>query len=121
MTVIPIQLPAGLNTLQVLAKDRYGNPRTIASTDASRFTVDLRPSKEIENSTTSGAASDGAPGIYDMWYQATTAGAYALHIVYTQPPYDGPCVSHHRWIDRDVKATQPCLPITHAPQQTFPR
>ena len=91
MTAIPIQLPAGLNTLQVLAKDRYGNPRTIASTDASRFTVDLRPSKEIENSTTSGAASDGAPGIYDMWYQATTAGAYALHIVYTQPRYDGPC------------------------------
>ena len=61
MTVIPIQLPAGLNTLQVLAKDRYGNPHTIASTDASRFTVDLRSTKEIENSTTSGAPQTEHP------------------------------------------------------------
>ncbi len=99
MIDIPIKLPAGRHTLQVLAKDRYGNPRTIASIDASRFTIDLRPSKSIENSTTSGGASDGAPAIYDMWYQLTTAGTYSLHIVYTTPAYNGPCISHHGWTD----------------------
>jgi len=104
MTAIPINLPAGDNALQVLAKDRYGNPRTVTSSDASRFVVDLRPSKAIEDSNTTGSAHDGSPGIYEMSYQVTTSGNYELYIVYTIPAFSDPCMSDDSWRDSSGRA-----------------
>ena len=82
ITSIPIQLPAGENPLKVLAKDRYGNPRTSASDDASHFSVELQPAKTGQNMSY-GVASDGV-AIYDVLYKVTAAGRYSLHIVYTK-------------------------------------
>ena len=82
ITSIPIQLPAGENPLKVLAKDRYGNPRTSASDDASHFSVELQPEKAGQNMSY-GVASDGV-AIYDVLYKVTAAGRYSLHIVYTK-------------------------------------
>lgn len=101
IAVLPITVSAVMNELQVLAKDRYGNPRTnISSNDASRFTVTLRPStKDVLNSTTSAGTNVGAASICDIWYLVTTSGLYTLHISYTLPVKTDPCISNATWKD----------------------
>lgn len=72
-----LEREAGFQAVQVLGKDRFGNPLTRPTADAHRFVIAL----QWVEAPIFGAASDGASGTFNVTFTATIAGWYTMSVL----------------------------------------